>query len=206
MNVDSFTVDENGVESLDGFVEEIVSGVDSYSSATSINDVQYHQCVHHVSDTLPVEGYDMRLYGEYIEVEPVVRVIEDSDLFECVTMGFMNDPNGDSYLNVFVKTIMDNSIDTSVSEELTEMNQSLDNTDELLDLVFEAVRKNEPVSVDELFDLDLLSDLSVGEVNWSVLSLSEDDRVYFDDEYKLCVSMEGLMDAYEYGSGFQSYS
>lgn len=171
-------------ETITNLVSDIRFRVEQYSIGTSIRDIEWNQCRNYSNDEDGVEGFDIRVYGEYVPLYPITDAVNES-VFQINEFGHMNDPNGDTYLSLFVAP-RDGSVsdvnygytDTDTEDEPVLTNMT----------VFEAVQLHQPVEKDNLYDVTMLSQYSKDEINDTLIDLMNQDVVYFDLDWNLCTS------------------
>lgn len=188
----SDSVNNNGErdvsETINSLVTDIRFRTEQYSIGTSVRDIEWNQCRNYSNDEDGVEGFDVRVYGEYVPIHPITDAVNES-VFRINEVGHMDDPNGDTYVSLFVAPRDGSVSDSMISDTDTEDVSVLKNM-----TVFEAVQLHQPVSRDGLYNREMLSQYSKDEINNTLIDLLNDDVIYFDLDWNLCSSDENWLD------------
>lgn len=174
-------------ETITNLVTDIRFLIEQYSIGTSVRDIEWNQCRNYSNDDDGVEGFDVRVYGEYVPIPPITDAVNES-VFRINEVGHMDDPNGDTYVSLFVAprdgNVSDSMINTNTDDETVLKNMT----------VFEAVQLHQPVSKDDLYNCEMLSQYSKDEINNILIDLMNQDVIYFDLDWNLCSSDENWLD------------
>lgn len=177
-------------ETITNLVTDIRFLIEQYSIGTSVRDIEWNQCRNYSNDDDGVEGFDVRVYGEYVPIQPITDAVSDS-VFRITELGHMDDPNGDTYVSLFVAPRDGRVSDLMISDTDTD-------TEDMSVLknmtVFEAVQLHQPVGKDDLYDVAMLSQYSKDEINNTLIDLLNDDVIYFDLDWNIRTSDENEFD------------
>lgn len=174
-------------ETIQNLVDDIRFRTEQYDIGTCIREIEWNQCRNYTNDEEGVEGFDIRVYGEYVPIFPITHAVNES-VFQVNELGHMNDMNDDSYVMLFIAP-REGDITDSMMSENTDAEPVVKNM-----TVFEAVQLHQPVSKDDLYDSDMLSQYSKDEINNTLVDLLNDDVIYFDLDWNLCIGDENGFD------------
>jgi hypothetical protein len=175
-------------ETITNLVTDVRFRIEQYSIGTSVRDIEWNQCRNYSNDEDGVEGFDVRVYGEYVPIPPITDAVNES-VFRINEVGHMDDPNGDTYVSLFVAP-RDGSVTDSIISD-TDADTDTEDAPVLTSMtVFEAVQLHQPVGKDDLYDVAMLSQYSKDEINNTLIDLLNDDVIYFDLDWNIRTSDE----------------
>jgi hypothetical protein len=190
-------------ETINNLVTDIRFLIEQYSIGTSVRDIEWNQCRNYSNDEDGVEGFDVRVYGEYVPIPPITDAVNES-VFRITELGHMDDPNGDTYVSLFLAQRNGSVSDSMISD--TDTDTDTEDMSVLTNMtVFEAVQLHQPVGKDDLYDVAMLSQYSKDEINNTLIDLLNDDVIYFDLDWNICTSDENEFD-YDSGDSTDSGS